>query len=409
MAGVSQASPSMKEPVPGSSGTLLSLAAATATAATRFPFDAVLAGMVAAGQGILAICLYLGLTREALDDHIVRLGLRTPPDRPLRNPGPKGWSTLQTIYLIVWRVAGIHPETIAQRLSQLGPPRSANAVRAKARRLGIPRPDRKSLRKVDPATLPYPVAGLGAIADTGFPGLPTMLPPASPGATAQRIERPAGHREAAPSSTDAEHERRLAPAQTPAGKPIWEVVGGESAIGWRSGSPIPQTKEAVCLSGDLTWIRQVTKRLTSEAVVWTVGMLYFGGQRWTDSARRMGLTEGMAKTLMTRCSRPVDRDRTKFGEGFDEELAWENLQHLGLEVAKEKGSGAFFWRRQRDRACVTRSRKYRREHGQLAPYSSEEIELLTRRELDAIRGRPGMLPSQPLRQFDQPSAIGMAA
>ena len=192
MAGVSQASRSRKGPIPGSSGSLLSLAAAAATAAARFPFDAALAGMVAAGQGILAICLYLGLTREALDDHIVRLGLRTPPDRPLRNPGPKGWSTLQTIYLIVWRVAGIHPETIAQRLSQLGPPRSANAVRAKARRLGIPRPDRKSLRKVDPATLLYPVAGLGAITDTGFPGFPTMSPPAGPGATAQRTERLAG-------------------------------------------------------------------------------------------------------------------------------------------------------------------------------------------------------------------------
>jgi hypothetical protein len=376
---------------------LLTLTAAALSAAVRFRFDAVLAGMVTAGQGILAICLYLGLSHEALDDHLVRLGLRTPPDRPLRNPGPKGWSTLQTIYLIVWRVAGIHPETIAQRLSQLGPPRSANAVRAKARRLGIPRPDRKSLRKVDPATLPYPVAGLGAIADTGFPGLPPLALPPGPGATAQ------------PSSSAAEHERRLAPAQAPAGKPIWAVVGGESAIGWRSGHPIPQAKEEVCLSGDLTWIRQVTKRLTSEAVVWTVGMLYFGGQRWTHSARRMGISEGAAKTLMTRCSRPIDRDRTKFGEGFDEELAWENLRHLGLEVGKDKNTGAFFWRRQRDRACVTRSRKYRREHGQLAPYSSEEIELLTRRELDAIRGRPGMLPSQPLRQFDQPSLIGMAA
>jgi hypothetical protein len=409
---------------------LLSLAAATATAAARFPFDAVLAGMVAAGQGILAICIYLGLSHKALDDHIVRLGLRTPPDRPLRNPGPKGWSTLQTIYLIVWRVAGIHPETIAQRLSQLGPPRSANGVRAKARRLGIPRPDRKSLRKVDPATLPCPVAGLGAIADTGFPGLPTTLAPAGPGATAEAVDRrgigperppasreaaavdrPAGHPAAVRSSAAAEHERRLAPAQTSARKPIGPLVCTEQgATGWRPSNPLPQTKEEVCLSGDLTWIRQATKRLTSEAVVWTVGMLYFGGQRWTASARRMGISEGAAKTLMTRCSRPVDRDRTKFGEGFDEELAWENLQHLGLEVAKEKVSGVFFWRRKRDRASVTRSRKYRREHGQLAPYSSEEIELLTRRELDAIRGRPGMPPSsQPLRQFDQPSAIGMAA
>jgi hypothetical protein len=74
-----------------------------------FPFDAVLAGMVAAGQGIHAICLYLRLTRAALDEHLVRLGLRTPHERPLRKSGPRGWSLLDTIRLIAWRVAGIHP------------------------------------------------------------------------------------------------------------------------------------------------------------------------------------------------------------------------------------------------------------------------------------------------------------
>src|SRR6516162_8665095 len=112
--------------------------------------------MVAAGQGIHAICLYLGLTRAVLDEHLVRLGLRTPHERPLRRPGPRGWSVLDTIRLIAWRVAGIHPEAIAQRLG-----RSANAVRAKARRLGLPRPDRKALRRVDPARLQDPVPGFG--------------------------------------------------------------------------------------------------------------------------------------------------------------------------------------------------------------------------------------------------------
>jgi hypothetical protein len=63
---------------------------------------------------------------------------------------------LDTIRLIAWRVAGIHPETIAQRLG-----RSANAVRAKGRRLGLPRPDRKALRRVDPAKLEDPVPGFG--------------------------------------------------------------------------------------------------------------------------------------------------------------------------------------------------------------------------------------------------------
>src|SRR5439155_11198681 len=91
-----------------------------------------------------------------LGEHLVRLGLRTPHERSLRKPGPRGWSVLDTIRLIAWRVVGIHPETIAQRLG-----RSANAVRAKARRLGVPRPDRKALRRVDPARLEDPIPGFG--------------------------------------------------------------------------------------------------------------------------------------------------------------------------------------------------------------------------------------------------------
>jgi len=133
-------------------GLLLSVAAAaTVVVAGGIPFDAVLAGMVAVGNGIEAICLYLDLSRAALDDHLVRLGLRTPHDRPLRKLGPRGWSEIDTRRLIAWRVCGIHPETIGQRLG-----RSANAVRAKARRLGLPRPDRKSLQRVDPAKLKDP-------------------------------------------------------------------------------------------------------------------------------------------------------------------------------------------------------------------------------------------------------------
>src|SRR6266446_710246 len=101
-AGLSAASQRGTAPISGP-GLLLSLAAAAAAVA-GFPFDEVLAGMVAASQGIQAICLYLNLTRAALDDHLVRLGLRTPPDRPLRKLGPRGWSELDTRRLIAWRV-----------------------------------------------------------------------------------------------------------------------------------------------------------------------------------------------------------------------------------------------------------------------------------------------------------------
>ena len=158
-ADLSGASQPGRVPISGP-GLLLSWPAAAAVSVS-FSLDAVLAGMVAAGQGIHAICLYLGLTRAVLDEHLVRLGLRTPHERPLRRPGPRGWSVLDTIRLIAWRVAGIHPEAIAERLG-----RSANAVRAKARRLGLPRPDRKALQRVDPATLEDPVPGFGVSRET---------------------------------------------------------------------------------------------------------------------------------------------------------------------------------------------------------------------------------------------------
>jgi hypothetical protein len=108
--------------------------------------------MVAVGLGMEAICLYLGLSQGALHNSVIRLGLTTPPDRPLRKPGARGWSVLDIMRLIAWRVAGIHPETIAARLSTPKLPRSANAVRAKARRLGLKPPARTNRRLRIPLT-----------------------------------------------------------------------------------------------------------------------------------------------------------------------------------------------------------------------------------------------------------------
>ena len=66
--------------------------------------DMLLRGMVAAGQSIQAICLYLGLTRIALDGHLVRLALKTPHDRPPRSGGRRPWSLLDTVRLIAYRM-----------------------------------------------------------------------------------------------------------------------------------------------------------------------------------------------------------------------------------------------------------------------------------------------------------------
>jgi hypothetical protein len=111
--------------------------------------DVLLRGMVAAGQGIQAICLYLGLTRIALDGHLVRLALKTPHDRPPRSGGRRPWSLLDTVRLIAYRMLCVHPRTIALRLD-----RSVGSIYSKLRRLGVPAPPRSSLVELDPAALP---------------------------------------------------------------------------------------------------------------------------------------------------------------------------------------------------------------------------------------------------------------
>ena len=482
-AGLSGASQPGRVPISGP-GLLLSWPAAAAVSVS-FSLDAVLAGMVAAGQGIHAICLYLGLTRAVLDEHLARLGLRTPHERPLRRPGPRGWSVLDTIRLIAWRVAGIHPEAIAQRLS-----RSANAVRAKARRLGLPRPDRKALQRVDPATLEDPVPGFGVSRETadreplprslspsvvcgtsagsvsvrvgdGAPGmadlgarLPTSEPPSAARVCHGEVNGQSGGRselplfpvvpeaetvrtpiaDSAPGSGLAGQKRDRAigkeAARGPEGQPelplFPEISGsgspakpqgpfaGESqappppveprpaarksepatalrqmdAAAQKSEQAIPSTQAEVCLSGDLLWIGTAKKPLGNRAIVWVLGMLYFGGLHWTKIAERIGKTQRATASLLHRCWVPRDRDRSKFGDAFDEAAARATLESSGFELAHDDEAKEYFWRHQKDRAKVRQNRKRRREMGRLDAYRSEEIRLITRRDLNAMRGRP---------------------
>jgi hypothetical protein len=395
-------------------GLMLPLVAAAAGAVSGLPIDALLAGMVAAGQGLRAICLYLGLGEAALDHHLARLGLPRPHDRPLRKAGPRGWTVADTIRLIVWRVSGIHPETIGERLK-----RSPNAVRAKARRLGVPRPDRKSLRRVDPETLPDPLAGSaenGAIAVCGTPAGPVggtaATASAEPGEIipAKSARNGARHRNgslagaiarlpAAPLEIDPEPELPPGPAPQPASggtpiaaapmAPIVSVRGG-----WRPGPPVPQKPEDVCLSGDLAWIGATRKRQHNKAAVWTIGLLRFGGLDWREIAKRTGMTLGAARSFLSRAGVPIDRARKKFGGSFDEECARETERRSGFEVASntfftknDRQVTEYFWRHKCDRATVKRSRVRRRAVGNLDPYQSEVIEIVTRAELDAERGR----------------------
>jgi hypothetical protein len=410
-AGLSGASQPERVPISGSG--LLFACTAAAAAAVGFPFDPVLAGMVAAGQGIQAICLYLGLTRPALDEHLVRLGLRTPHERPLRKPGPRGWSVLDTIRLIGWRVAGIHPETIGQRLG-----RSANAVRAKARRLGLPRPDRRSLRRVDPAGLKDPGPSIAFAAPAEEAEAPSQSPSAECGAVAGVVPvRPgqladgisSSRPEAilpspvAPStpgdSANAQGELPLVcvdPAKSPPAKQDMLLVSRPSVLAqlpprdceyWRE---IGEHPEGVgLLLEDLGWIANLRSLRLNGVAVLAMGLRSMGGQHWRSIAADARLTSGCTRTELSRSLLPRDFDRRKFGPSWNAECAFATLEFSGYELAEDE-QGRFFWRHRRDRRNVHCSRKQREEIGAedgCERRESQQITLLTREDLAALPER----------------------
>jgi hypothetical protein len=409
-AGLSGASQPERVPISGSG--LLFACTAAAAAAVGFPFDPVLAGMVAAGQGIQAICLYLGLTRPALDKHLVRLGLRTPHERPLRKPGPRGWSVLDTIRLIGWRVAGIHPETIGQRLG-----RSANAVRAKARRLGLPRPDRKSLQRVDPAKLKDPGPGIAFVAPAEEAEAPSQSPSAECGAVAGVVPvRPGQLADGISSSrpeailpspvassasgdgAGAQGELplvRVVPALSLPAKPdrlvsrppvLAQLPPGGCEY-WREIGERPG--EVGLLLEDLGWIANLRSLRLNGVAVLAMGLRSMGGQHWRGIAADARLTSGCTRTELSRSLLPRDFDRRKFGPSWDAECAFATLEFSGYELAEDE-QGRFFWRHRRDRRNVHCSRKLREEIGAedgCERRESQQITLLTWEDLAALPER----------------------
>ena len=395
-AGLARASQSIEAPKSGPSP-LLSL-----FAAAIFPFDRVLAGMVGAGHGIEAVCLYLGLSRASLHDNLARLGLRTPHDRALRKPGARGWSVLDTMRLIAWRVAGIHPATIGERLG-----RSPNAVRAKARRLGIPRPERKSLRRVDPTTLPDPEPGFGLPEATSEPlhagpsdaaaadaaaaaaaadrcgtatgaswfragaagGDVVALHPALP-ADAIVVPAPAsrarGSRAGRKAAGTGQRELQLFRV-VPGGdaRPGEHEVSDQASVSLRSPSrPAAPTEAAPSLdlplpepatgAEDLAWVGKTCRLAFDEALVRLVSLRAFGGEHWKVTAKLLGFTEPALRTLRTRIDLPADLSYSRTSGSYNHERALANLAASGWELYQESrpdeaGSsartGRWFWRR----------------------------------------------------------------
>lgn len=109
-------------------------------------FDRLLAGMVEAGLGIPALCLYLSLAEPELLARVARLDLAVPHNRPMRRAGGRNpWTAAEIRHLIQLWGEGIHVARIAEALG-----RSRGGIYAKKRRLGLPARDRKSLVDRDP-------------------------------------------------------------------------------------------------------------------------------------------------------------------------------------------------------------------------------------------------------------------
>ena len=164
--------------------------------AAIYRYDAVLIGMVAAGLGLEAICLLSwSFRRRASTITWSALGLKEPHSRPVRKGGRKAWSTLDVMRLIAYRVACVHPATIAAKLD-----RSVSGVYAKLRRLGVPAPPRATLRRFDIDSMAEPELDFGFPDQSAEARQPPLLRRPSAPATSNYAEfrtSPAFYREKA--------------------------------------------------------------------------------------------------------------------------------------------------------------------------------------------------------------------
>jgi len=391
----------------------------------RTPFDAILAGLVKAGLCVETVCEILDLTRACLDDHIVRLDLRSPSERPARRRSARGWSVEDERNAVLWRAAGVHPEAIGAHVS---PPRSTNAVRAKLRRMGQASPPRKALFRPDSAFFAAcpteSVAGLAALPMVPAESCGRVAGPAMVRQPETGIVRPplieldpAGHERAIPEKKARAKAARPTEGQreflflgvVPKSQPDPSPVSAESEHGRGvvvreqatveaprpaaecplvAVAPIPATPEVVDFA-DLSWIARVRNPLAHKPTVYAVGMLMMGGLHYQVAAHLTGKSAAAFRTVRTRMGVPIDRDRKKIVKVFDLEVAkataerggWIVAQSLRGERQPDGASPLYFWKRKNDRN--THLSPTLRGRDPIFARQSPEMTIITRAVLDA--------------------------
>lgn len=113
------------------------------------PNEAVLRGLVERGHGLDAISTFLRVDRETVLDWAITLDLPISQECPVRrSTGPRAWAAGDYFRFIESWLKGWHAASIGEQFG-----RSASAIWSKARWLGLPRRDRKTVFRPSTASL----------------------------------------------------------------------------------------------------------------------------------------------------------------------------------------------------------------------------------------------------------------
>ncbi len=343
---------------------------------TKSWLDLVLSGMIRAGLGIQAICLYLTVSAPELDAWVRRLHLPPPQGVPLRRPEPRrGWTAAEVRQLIDWWGKGIRVGRIAEALG-----RSKSGIYYKKRRLGLPARDRKSLVDRDLLGATDVCIGAGVEVARTEEIVPTKR------RNARRSEASKTDREcrarhersaiAPPSLECIDSDRDLAAvAVERRGDSVAAVnpgvVGqgsGEGPGSVRLGTASPELLAAIdalkkvcrprfgCV-GPPDWSRSEMP----ETEVYELALRAFGGQSRFGIAHDMGITAKAVSDRLSRLGFGDVRRGWRQVEVFDVAIALDRLGTSGAVARVDKDYRCLFFVSKRDRKEVHRCPEYHRK------------------------------------------------
>ena len=247
--------------------------------------------LVRHGHGIEALCFFLSLPRDALSDLVIQLDLPTPVDAAFRaRAGLHAWTQddygrLFTAWADDWRCGAI-AETLG---------RSKSSVWAKARRLGLPGRDRRSL--CQPATI-APARPRQLDLFDRSPALDAWPPP--------------------PHVTE------------------WWVRGTDERV-------LAKRKRG---RGDLDWTKEFREHFEKRA---------FSGQRNQFIARDLGISLRAVSSM--KCQMHITMPRELLRDDFDLAAATRNIAELRYSKRPcRKNPQIWFWRKPQDPRIARRDR-----------------------------------------------------